>query len=60
MNKIDELVYEFIKEKALFENCSGVVLAVSGGPDSMAMLNFFINNRKLFPFSLFCCMFLMP
>ena len=34
----------------LFENCSGAVLAVSGGPDSMAMLDLFRKHISHIPF----------
>lgn len=34
----------------MFDGCTGCVLAVSGGSDSMAMLDFFCSNSGLFPF----------
>lgn len=47
---IDNKIFSHIGENGLFANCTGVVLAVSGGSDSMAMLRFFIDNRDSFNF----------
>lgn len=46
----EKKVLDFIGRGRLFDDCTGAVLAVSGGSDSMAMLRFFIENRKLFDF----------
>ena len=43
-------VFDTIDKYSMFSDCTGAVLAVSGGPDSMAMLNFFIENRSVFGF----------
>lgn len=47
---ITEKIFNTVKKEGMFENCTGAVLAVSGGGDSMAMLNFFIENID-FPFA---------
>lgn len=42
-------VEEFCYKNRIFDGCTGGVLAVSGGPDSMAMLSFFIRRIRTFP-----------
>ena len=54
MTSLEKKIYSFCLANGLFENCTGVVLAVSGGPDSMAMLRFFIKNKSLFSFPFLC------
>ena len=54
MTSFEKKIYSFCLANGLFENCTGVVLAVSGGPDSMAMLRFFIKNKSLFSFPFLC------
>ena len=41
------------------EDCKGAVLAVSGGPDSMALLNMFLESRKrnIISFPFICATF---
>ncbi len=41
-------IIENIREKGLLENCSGLVLCISGGADSMSLLHFFIENHGLY------------
>ncbi len=51
MNKeIDALILENIEKNSLFSDCSGIVLAVSGGSDSMTLLDYFIRKVKDIPF----------
>ncbi len=38
-----------VKKFRLHENCTGLVLAVSGGPDSMAMLHWYARKAPEFP-----------
>lgn len=45
MNNLEEKILKTINEKNLIENGDKIVLAVSGGPDSIAMLNS-LNNIK--------------
>jgi len=53
MDKIDSKIDDFIKKNALFSDCNGAVIAVSGGSDSMTLLNYMIENREKlgFPFA---------
>ena len=51
MSSIDSLIRENIEKNGLFSNCSGVVLAVSGGSDSMTLLDYFIREVKNIPFA---------
>ncbi len=51
MDKIDKLIYNNIEQNALIPKaCSGLVLAVSGGSDSMTLLDFFIRAQLSVPF----------
>ena len=43
---MEEKVLETIKKYNLIENGDSIVLAVSGGPDSIAMLNIFNDLKK--------------
>lgn len=52
MCNIDELIYRNIEKNALIPtSCTGVVLAVSGGSDSMTLLDFFIRAKFSVPFT---------
>jgi tRNA(Ile)-lysidine synthase len=51
MNSIDSLIRENIEKNSLLSECSGVVLAVSGGADSMTLLDYFIREIKSVPFA---------
>jgi tRNA(Ile)-lysidine synthase len=39
---------DFIEKNNLLDNCKSLLLAVSGGPDSLAMLNLFCEFSKVF------------
>jgi tRNA(Ile)-lysidine synthase len=39
-------VQDFIKTESLLKQMTGVILAVSGGPDSMVLLNIFVRLQK--------------
>lgn len=54
MTDLEKKIFAFAEKNGLFEGCCGLVLAVSGGPDSMAMLHFFEKHRKEFAFPLVC------
>ena len=43
---LEEKVLNTIKKYELIENGDNIVIGVSGGPDSMALLNLFINLKK--------------
>ena len=43
---LEEKVYDSIKEYELIKNGDNIVIGVSGGPDSMALLNILISIRK--------------
>ena len=47
---IDGLIRENIEKNSLFSECTGVVIAVSGGSDSMTLLDYFIREVKNIPF----------
>lgn len=47
MNKLEEKVFKTIRENNLIEKGDKLVLGVSGGPDSMCMLNALINILKI-------------
>lgn len=51
---MEEKIFSFIEKEKLFEECNGAVMAVSGGPDSMAMLYFFIRHIDKFGFPFIC------
>lgn len=54
MTPFENKIFRFCEAEKLFENCTGAVLAVSGGPDSMALLRFFVKNREKFAFPILC------
>lgn len=56
MQKANRVEEEFRKALSLLKDCNGAVLAVSGGPDSMAMLALFIKERDggRLPFPIVC------
>ena len=54
MNAFEKKIFSFCNKYNLFKNCKGLILAVSGGPDSMALLGFFEKNRDSFSFPLLC------
>lgn len=43
-----EKIIENIRENRLLEDCSGLVLCISGGADSMSLLHFFLENKGLY------------
>ena len=45
-----EIIGKTAARERLFEGCTGAVLAVSGGSDSMTMLSWFIGNSPV-PFA---------
>ena len=49
MTRFAEKTRRFLADNDLFHNCTGCLLAVSGGPDSMAMLRFFCSEQFPFP-----------
>lgn len=51
--KIWDKVNKFIKENKLFKSGDRILLAVSGGPDSMMMLDFFVKTKKQNPVVVF-------
>ena len=54
---LEKKVYEFITKYNLIENGDRVVLGVSGGPDSICMLNILsnISKKKLIDFEMIVC-----
>lgn len=46
MQGFDKKVYQFIQEHLLVQPGSRILIACSGGVDSMALLHFFATNRK--------------
>ena len=46
MNKIEQNVLRFIDEKKLIENGDNVLVALSGGPDSVFLLRFLVLFKK--------------
>ena len=54
---LEQKVYEFITKYKLIENGDKVVLGVSGGPDSICMLNILnkIMKKKLIDFEIIVC-----
>lgn len=54
MTDFEKKVFDFSNKEKLFENCRGLILAVSGGPDSMALLRLFEKNRDIFSFPILC------
>ncbi len=55
MNSFEKKVFETIKKENLIENGDNIVVAVSGGPDSICLLNVLneIKNEKLIDFNMF-------
>lgn len=49
-----EKVYNFIKDNALIQNADTVICAVSGGADSVCLLDIFINLREKLGVSIEC------
>ena len=54
---LEQEVYDFITKNNLIENGDKVVLGVSGGPDSICMLNILnnISKKKLIDFEIIVC-----
>ena len=48
MNRLEEKILKTIKKNNLIEKGDKIVLGVSGGPDSMCMLNALINITKVY------------
>lgn len=46
----EDVIRRTAEREKMFENCSGAVLAVSGGSDSMTLLSWFISNSPV-PFA---------
>lgn len=47
-------VNEFIKQNIDFSSNPNIVIAVSGGPDSMVLLNVFIDLKQKYKFNIIC------
>ena len=52
MNRIEQNILKFIDEKNLIKNGDKILVALSGGPDSVFLLNFLIKYRKRFKIDL--------
>lgn len=48
-------VEETIKQFNMIEKGDRVLVAVSGGPDSMSLLNYLFDNKELFKIEIFAC-----
>ena len=48
-------VEETIKQFNMIEKGDRVLVAVSGGPDSMSLLNYFVENMKLYEIEIIAC-----
>ena len=46
MKKIEEKIFRFIQQKNLIQKNDKILIALSGGPDSVFCLNFFFKYRK--------------
>ena len=52
MKKIEQKVLKFIDEKGLIENGDRILVALSGGPDSVFLLRFLVKYQKKFKIDL--------
>ena len=46
MKKIDEKIIRFIEEYELIQRGDRILIALSGGPDSVFLLNFLLKYRR--------------
>lgn len=52
---LEQKIYDFVTKYKLIESGDKIVLGVSGGPDSICMLNILNNMRKLIDFDIVVC-----
>jgi len=52
---VEAMVEQFIKKHALIQEGATIVIGVSGGPDSMALLRFLHHNRHLWHIKIIAC-----
>ena len=52
---MEAMVEQFIKKHALIREGTTIVIGVSGGPDSMALLHFLHRNRRLWHIKIIVC-----
>lgn len=48
MNKIEQRIIRFVSENELLKSGEKILIALSGGPDSVFLLHFFNNYKKIF------------
>lgn len=54
MSTLETKVVSFIKRHQLIEEHDRVLVGVSGGPDSLALLHFLNQNKERFGYSIYC------
>lgn len=52
MNRLEQNIIKFIDEKRLIKNGDKILIALSGGPDSVFLLNFLIKYKQRFKIGL--------